>query len=197
MNNSTGDWVRFVLERPMIDAPDTRWAYNSGAAIVTCGAIRELTGERPDDFARRELFAPIGVSGETWVRSPFDQLPHCGGGLSLTATDLARVGYLVLRRGRWGNPQIVPERWIEDATRSYSSGGSLFFARYGAQYGYFWWLFPLARGGTGTEIIAASGSGGQWLFVVPTHDLVVAIIGASSNGLDLLYDRILPAIRGR
>jgi hypothetical protein len=43
-------------------------------------------------------------------------------------------------------------------------------------------------------VIAASGSGGQWLFVVPALDLVVAIVASDGNGLDLLYDAILPAV---
>jgi CubicO group peptidase (beta-lactamase class C family) len=71
----------------------------------------------------------------------------------------------------------------------------VFFASYGSAYGYFWWLFPVRRGGTDTGVIAASGSGGQWLFVIPALDLVVAIIAADGNGLDLLYDGILPAIQ--
>jgi CubicO group peptidase (beta-lactamase class C family) len=195
MNRSQGDWVRLILDRPMRSVPNARWSYNSGAAILTCAAIREIAGEPADDFARRELFAPIGVTGETWFVSPYDGLPHCGGGLFLKPADLARVGYLVLRHGKWGDRQVVPSSWIESATRSYSSGPALFFSNYGAQYGFFWWLFPLTRAGAGTGIIAASGSGGQWLFVVPAYDLVVAIAGTQANGLSILYDGILPALR--
>jgi len=45
LNKSAGDWTRFILSRKMTGAPGTTWAYNSGAAILTCSIIREITGE--------------------------------------------------------------------------------------------------------------------------------------------------------
>jgi CubicO group peptidase (beta-lactamase class C family) len=188
LNRSAGDWTKLVLDRRMTGPPGEAWAYNSGAAILVGAAIRELSGVALDEFARRELFAPIGVRGETWYKSPFDGLPHAGGGLSLRAVDLARVGYLVLRRGRWGSREIVPPAWIDESTKPVSSGSPVFFSSFGSAYGYFWWLFPARRGGTDHGVIAASGSGGQWLFVVPERDLVVVTIASNGAGLDLLYD---------
>jgi CubicO group peptidase (beta-lactamase class C family) len=195
LNRSSDDWVKFVLDRPMTGTPGSEWAYNSGAAITMGGVIRELSATNVDEFARRELFAPIGATGETWAKSPYDGLPHCGGGLNLKPPDLARVGYLVLRHGRWGDREIVPSAWLDLTTAPVTRGSPVFFSSYGSAYGYFWWLFPTRRGGTDTGIIAASGSGGQWLFVIPSLDLVVAIVAADGNGLDLLYDGILPALR--
>ena len=195
LNRSSGDWVKFVLDRPMTGEPGTEWAYNSGAPIVICGVLRKTTGESVTDFARRTLFGPIGITNESWVRSPFDGLPHCGGGLYLKPTDLARIGYLVLRRGRWGSQQIVPESWITASTTPYSR--DVFFGAYGSDYGYFWWLFPSTPGAADDDVITASGSGGQWLFVVPKLDLVVAVAASNGAGLDLLYDGVLPALTAR
>ena len=195
LNRSTGDWVRFILDRPMVGMPGDDWAYNSGAAILMCGVIRQITSESADAFARRELLEPIGVVGETWFKSPFDGLPHCGGGLALRPIDMARVGYLVLRHGRWGDRQLVPAAWVGVATSPLSRGSSLLFSSLNPGYGYFWWTFPLHRGGTDAGVITASGSGGQWIFVVPSLDLVVAIAATNGAGLDLLYDGLLPALR--
>jgi hypothetical protein len=195
LNNSRGDWTKFILDRPMTGTPGSAWYYNSGAAILVGSAIKELTGDHADVYARRELFAPIGVTGETWFRAPFDGLPHTGGGLNLKPQDLARVGYLVLRRGRWGDRQVVPSNWIDSSTRSVSRGIPVFFSNYNAGYGRFWWIFPRVPGGSDESIIAASGSGGQWLFIVPSLDLVVAIVAENGNGLDLLYSEILPAVK--
>jgi len=193
LNRSSSDWTQFILDRPMTGAPGTTWAYNSGAAILICSAIHQISGERVDGFAQRVLFGPLGITGASWVSSPFDGLPHCGGGLYLRTTDLARIGYLVLRRGRWGAAQIVSPGWIDASTQPISSGPPVFFSNFGSGYGRFWWLFPSTRGGSGFGVIAASGSGGQWLFVVPELDLVVAVTASNGAGLDLLYDAILPA----
>jgi CubicO group peptidase (beta-lactamase class C family) len=193
LNRSTDDWVKFVLDRPMIGDPGESWAYNSGAAIVIGGVIRELSGVNTDEFARNELFAPVGIVGELWARSPFDRLPHCGGGLSLKPADLARIGYLVLRRGRWGDRQVVPASWVDASVEPLSSGPELLFSGFDPAYGYFWWRFPSRLGGSDRDVIAASGSGGQWLFIVPRLDLVVAIAASSGAGLVLLYD-LLPGV---
>lgn len=195
LNRSPGDWVKFILDRPMLGSPGAVWGYNSGAAIVACGAIREATGEPLEGFARRELFEPLGIVNESWFKSPFDGLTHCGGGLNLRPVDLARIGYLVLRNGRWGDRQIVSTSWIQESTQPYSRGSPVFFSPFGSGYGYFWWLFPGSRGGTDSGVIAASGSGGQWLFVVPSLDLVVALVATNGSGLDLFYDGVLPAVR--
>jgi CubicO group peptidase (beta-lactamase class C family) len=195
LNRSSGDWTRFILDRPMTGMPDGAWSYNSGAAILTCSAIREITGESVKAYAKRTLFEPIGIASDQWAASPHDGLPHCGGGLYLTPADLARIGYFTLRKGKWGDRQIVPSAWITEMTQPYSTGSPLFFSSFGSSYGYFWWLFPEARGGAGTGVWAASGSGGQWLFVVPSHDLVVVVAGTDARGLDLLYDGVLPAVR--
>jgi CubicO group peptidase (beta-lactamase class C family) len=195
LNRSSGDWTRFILDRPMTGAPGTAWAYNSGAAILTCSVLREVSGQAPVAFARSSLFAPLGVTGEYWATSRYDGLPHCGGGLYLRPVDLARIGYLVLRRGRWGETQVVPPEWIDLSTRPVTRGAPVFFSDYGSGYGYFWWLFPGHRGGDDSGIIAASGAYGQWLFVVPERDLVVVVVADNGDGLGLLYNELLPAVR--
>ena len=191
LNRSRDDWTRFILNRRMTGVPGTTWAYNSGAAILTCSVIREVTGEPVAAFAKRELFTPLGITSNLWFISPYDSLPHCGGGLSLSPPDLARIGYLVLRQGRWGDTQVVPASWITAMVQPYTPGNSIFF---GTGYGYFWWLFPETRGGTGYGVITGSGSGGQWLFVIPSKDLVIAIAASDGDGIDLLYD-VLGALK--
>jgi CubicO group peptidase (beta-lactamase class C family) len=178
----------------MLEAPGLRWGYNSGGSIVMCGVIREIVGEPIHVFARRELFEPIGVTSQLWYVSAFDALPHCGGGLSLKLSDLARIGYLVLRGGVWNGAQVVPSDWLTASVQPYSTGAPVFFSGFGSSYGYYWWLFP-EPGGSNTGVIAASGSGGQWLFVVPSKDLVVAVIASNGDGLGLFYDGVLASLR--
>lgn len=55
-------------------------------------------------------------------------------------------------------------------------------------------LAPVPASGASLDVIAASGSGGQWLFVVPSLDLVVVVVASEGAGLDLFYQAVLPAI---
>jgi CubicO group peptidase (beta-lactamase class C family) len=202
LNNLQTDWLRFVIDWPMREQPGTRWQYNSGGVIALGGAIGIAAGVNTADYARTYLLRPIGITGDKWYRGYPDLLPHTGGGLLMSTRDLARVGYLVLRRGRWNGAQVVPSEWIAESTRprvtpTYRLGGRT------SSYGYLWWLYTLDGGppdaSTTDVVIAASGAQGQWLFVVPKYDLVVAINAGITNGpdpaLDVLFRTIVPAVR--
>jgi len=201
LNNSRGDWLRFFLDWRMREAPGTRFEYNSGGVITLGGVLFNTTGLPADAFARQYLFDPIGVGPATWFRGSPNGLPHMGGGLSLRALDMARIGYLVLRKGRWGPTQVVPEEWLR-ASLAPSVHPGWSFAGHWVDYGYLWWLLPLSGSGPTDDpnevIYTASGAQGQWIFVVPKHDLVIAVT-SNIQQFDLpvrfLYEDILPAVR--
>ena len=110
LNDSRGDWVVHALGEPMNAAPGDRWQYNSGGVIALAKAVQVAAGDRFVNLARQRLFNPLGITTQYWIVSRFDSLPHTGGGLHLRATDLARIGYLVLRNGMWNGTRIVSER---------------------------------------------------------------------------------------
>jgi CubicO group peptidase (beta-lactamase class C family) len=195
LNESQGDWVAIALGEPMNAAPGELWQYNGGGVIATAAAVQSVTGEQFVTYARQKLFQPIGITTETWIRSPFNGLPHTGGGLNLRAIDLARIGYLVLREGRWNGTQVVPKSWIVESTRVHTSRPRT-FAGYGTDYGYLWWLMPVGTGSTNDVMITGSGNMNQWLFVVPNLDLVVAVTGGSNqaNPPDFMIREILPSV---
>ena len=196
------DWLKFILDRPMLQPPDQAWKYNSGAPIVLGGVLFNATGLAADEYARRKLFTPLGIDRFTWHKGSPNGLPRMGGGLSLRTRDLARIGYLVLRRGVWNDQRIVSERWIDSSTHRITTATERYFPR-NTDYGMLWWLFP-RNGQTGAAsgddyIIAASGTGGQWMFIDPKHDLLVVLTGALSSGswpgVQLFFDELLPAVR--
>jgi CubicO group peptidase (beta-lactamase class C family) len=110
-----------------------------------------------------------------------------GGGLWISARDLARFGYLFLRKGRWGDRQIVSEKWVKAATTP---------SPVGPDYGYLWWLntrrkqWPDAP----ARSFAAIGYGSNTVWVDPEHDLVVVWRWHKGNGNDL-FKQILAAIK--
>jgi CubicO group peptidase (beta-lactamase class C family) len=86
----------------------------------------------------------------------------------LSARDLARFGYLLLRDGNWNGTRIVPSGWIEQSTRSYTEN-----ARDGAGYGYLWWINGF---GVPVKNFYALGALGKFLVVIPDRDLVVVLL---------------------
>ncbi len=110
-----------------------------------------------------------------------------GGGLWINTRDEARFGYLFLMRGKWGDKQIISEKWVQSAT----TPGPV-----GPDYGLLWWLntqrkqWPSAPASS----FAAMGNGSNTIWVDPDHDLVVVWRWHQGNGNEL-FKRILAAIK--
>lgn len=197
LNHLDRGWDRFYLDRPMTHRPGTHFLYDSGGVILMSSMLKNRTGLHADAFAERHLFAPLGIAHWRWEGND-EGHPHTGGGLHLRPRDMAKLGLLYLRRGRWGDRQVVPAEWVETSVRRHVT------LRSGRDvgYGYLWWLLEGDPDGAGREDIwAAKGFMGQYVFVVPEHDMVVAVT-AGARGLgqvrpvDFLYSHVLPSVRG-
>ena len=193
LNDCRCDWLRFILDWGMREPPGTRWEYVSGGVILLGGVIGEATGERVDRFAQEMLFTPLGIQGASWVSGLPDGLPHTGGGLFLRPPDIAKLGQLVLDQGQWQGRQIVSADWIRRSTaRSVTAPRT--FGSHPVDYGFLWWIM------NPSDIVTASGAGGQWIFISTRDHLVVVATGANDNSYaiapaDFLYSDILPSIQ--
>ncbi len=159
---SARDPVRFLLDRPIVNPPGTRFVYNSAGVHLLGVAVAEATGESLPDFADEVLFGPLGIPDSAWELLS-GGFVNGGSGLDLRPRDLARFGQLFLMAGRWRGRAVVPEDWIEMATAPVFTWSSP------RSYGYLWWI-DLERGA-----YYASGYGGQYLYVLPGRDLVVVV----------------------
>lgn len=197
LNRMDRGWARFILSRPMISEPGKKFRYDSGAVILTSELLRRRTGVHADKFSEKHLFSPLGIEAWRWFKNA-EGHPHTGGGLHLRSRDLAKFGLLYLRGGRWGDRQVVPEAWVRE-----SLSRKVRFARPRGRavgYGYWWWVLPPDPDGDGElDIYGAFGFMGQYLFLVPEHDLLVVVTAGGKNWSeeraprDFLYTDVLPA----
>ncbi len=157
---ASGDYVQYVLDRPMAYQPGETFVYNTGNTQVLSAIIAKVTSLSTDTFAQKYLFEPIGITSSYWNNDAQD-IPLGGSGLELTPRDAAKFGYLFLNNGVWDGKQIVPADWV---TRSTSNTQSIY-----GNYGYLWWINPLF------DYYNASGLYGQRIFVAPQSDLICVI----------------------
>ena len=193
LNECRCDWLRFVLDWRMREAPGTRWEYVSGGVILAGGIVGAAAGMRLDQFASAQLFDPVGATGAYWISGLPDGLPHGGGGLFLRPRDAAKLGQLIVDQGRWQGRSIVDASWIRESTGRVAQGLRV-WAGHSFDYGYLWWLTTDG----GDEIVTASGAGGQWIFAVPRRQLVVVSTGdnndsRSTAAVAFLFSHVLPA----
>ena len=199
LNDCQCDWMKFVLNWPMREDPGTRFEYNSGGVILLGGVIRNATGMPTDVFAQRSLFDPLGITQVRWYYGQ-DGSPHTGGGLNMRPRDMAKIGYLVLRNGRWEDKQLVSEDWLKQAMQ-HAVRSPRTFGSHWVDYGYLWWLLPLEAEGPDADIYTASGALGQWIFIIPRFDMVVVVTGNAQTYADwvgpveFLYTDILRAVQ--
>jgi CubicO group peptidase (beta-lactamase class C family) len=178
------DWVKFVLDLPMVQPAGNGFHYCSGCSHLLSAILQSTTGMDPRDFAEQHLFKPLGISNAKWDTDA-DGIPIGGWGLQLTPRDMGKLGYLYLRGGQWEGQQIVSTGWVENATQTHvGTDGNM-------GYGYQWWTYPSLAAYT------ALGRDGQTIFVVPDSDLVIvttADMDSHDEIFQLIEQFILPAL---
>jgi CubicO group peptidase (beta-lactamase class C family) len=190
--NASADPVRYVLSRPMSDPPGTKFVYNSGVAIVVGEIIHKASKVRADEFAKRNLFAPLGIEKWYWMKYP-NGVVQTGGGLWMRPRDMAKIGQLCLNGGRWHGRQIVSAAWIAESTRQHAPD---------RDYGFGWWLGALSAGDHKVNAYGAQGRGGQFIIVLPELKMVAVFTGwnegaQGEQAYDMLQRYVLPAAINR
>ena len=192
---SSSNWVRYALRQPMIRTPGgDAMIYSTGSTHLISAILTEATGMSTLAYARSRLFEPMGIRLAAWDRDP--QGYYLGGNnMALSPRQLLQFGQLYLDGGRYGDQQLIPAAWIHASTRRFVTK-----TYRGFEYGYLWWIEDFA----GYETWFAWGYGGQYVFVVPALDLVVACTsslqgrprGVDHNAriYDLLENYVLPAV---
>jgi CubicO group peptidase (beta-lactamase class C family) len=192
----SADWLKFVLQRPLINEPGSLFTYNSGGSMLLGAIIKNACDMYADQWAQILLFEPLAITAFQWDKNSAG-LIHTGGGLHLRPRDLAKIGYLVLKRGKWNDVQLVSESWIDSSTAVSINIWP------GVNYGFQWWLreLPEQEGFTSApnDIIYGLGYAGQYLFIIPRLDMVMLVHSQNlgereSAPLIFLYNFIIPAI---
>lgn len=163
----------------VLQAPGTYWEYNDVRVNrLSLSLMRVFNKPLPDIFANRVMI-PIGASDDwrwegysnAWVEVsglPMQAVPggsHWGGGVSISAQDMVKVGQLAARGGEWGGRQLVPSEWIAGCTTPCALN---------AAYGFLFWLntnrekWPAAS----ARAFCFSGAGGNTTWVEPEEGIV-------------------------
>jgi CubicO group peptidase (beta-lactamase class C family) len=159
------DHTAFVLNQPMSGPPGKQFYYNSGNPYVLSALITKKTGQNAFEFAKKELFAPLGISNVRWDRLDAQGVTDGEAGLYLTPRGMAKIGYLYLRHGIWDGTQLIPASWVDRASEGKIP------ATFGLHYANLWWSMP-EKGA-----FMALGRHSQMIVVLPKLDIVAVMTG--------------------
>jgi len=166
-------FAQYAYNKPLEHEPGTHWYYSSGTTNIVSYIMRRRFDNDSAyyTFPHTEFFHKTGITGavfETDESGTFVASSY----LYMTARDYARFGLLYLQDGMFAGERILPVGWV-DYTSSPASDS-------GGAYGSFFWLnmdgsMPGAPGG----MYMCQGHDGQRIFIIPSQDLVVVILGYS------------------
>lgn len=193
---ASADRIEYVLGLPMAHHPGTRVGYNTALSQVLSVILTKATGQSAADYAREQLFSPLGIDDWSWSSYTADYSVG-GAGLYLRAIDIAKLGQLYLQDGVWEGQRVVPAHWVRSSTAPFAGAGEW------QDYGYHWWRYNRSaadRALSGHEdIYYALGRGGQYVWVLPWANAVASCTAWNDNNgywpEPMLWEYIIPALR--
>lgn len=180
------DWVQYILDRPMAHAPGETFYYNSGNSHLLSAIVTKLTGRSAEDFATERLFAPLGIAEHVWSKDP-QGISTGGFGLALRPRDMAKIGYLHLRGGRWGSQQLLPADWIAAVNHATVTMNSK--TEPGLRYANQFWALP------DRNVVMAVGYHCQVIMTMPDADIVAVVTARNFCPFGKLASGISAAVK--
>ena len=188
------NWVRFALSRTLETPPGAEMEYSTGNTHLLSAILTRATKRSTWQYAQEVFGKPLGFSVARWPQDP-QGIFFGGNDMLFTPRQLVTFGELYLRRGRHGDRQVVPARWVDDSW--IPRGRSDFNDQ---MYGYGWWMREFA----GEQSFFAWGFGGQYVFILPRLQLVVVTTSSTATGEERrghrrtifgLLEQIITAVR--
>ena len=196
------DMAAYTAAMPAASAPGRRFVYSSGDSNLLAATLRGmLDAGQYHDYAWQALFTPLGIDSAVWERDEAGTLVGSSY-LYLSARDLARIGLLMQRGGRWGERQLLPADWVAFNRSLFAQAEPIPGE---ANPGGHWWLNqplpgqPLPWPDAPADSFAALGHWGQALYVLPAQKLVIVRYADDRDGSyshNELLKRVLAALAG-
>jgi CubicO group peptidase (beta-lactamase class C family) len=189
-----GPSVRQFLAHPVPHTPGTHFQYNTMGAYTLSAIVTKVTGQTALEYLKPRLFEPLGIEHPEWGTSS-EGYSFGGYGLKLCTEDIAKFGQLYLQKGSWHGKQLVPEKWVEEATRKQVSNDQEGHSKIGIDwtqgYGFQFWRCT-------HDAFRGDGANGQLCVVIPDKDAVIAITadtGSFQSEMNAIWDKLYPAFQ--
>ena len=194
-NLEGADWIRCWLAKPCDEAPGSHFQYDSMCTFMLSAIVQRVTGRTLLDYLNQKLFAPMHITVADWETSP-EGINTGGWGLRVQAETMAKLGLLLMNKGRWYDRQLVSADYMELACSPliYYKDYSETDAPTDGNQGYGFQIWQCKWPGA----IRADGAFGQYSVAVPQEDLVVVIMGMIPNGhpeLACIWNQLMPGLK--
>ena len=172
------------IERVILNFPSQRSSgesleYISINTQILSLLLKRVTGKDIASNVQEKIWQPMGAEKDAyWLTDLYgNEVTFCG--LNATLRDYAKFGLLYLHGGKFNGKQIIPESWVKESIkpdRPYLKPGETGEKNAYWGYQYHWWV-PVGSQGD----YCANGAWGQYIYINPEKNLVIAKSGAGNS----------------
>lgn len=155
--------------RGLVREPGTFWDYENYDTLLAVYAMKLALGNDKtyQEFPRRALLDKLGMRNTLVSTDRFHDF-ILSSQVYTNARDLARFGMLYAQNGIWNSERLISQDWIDFVRRPAPATADT-----GNFYGGQWWLVPDDRTDVPKDAYSTAGNRGQYVIIVPSHDLVI------------------------
>lgn len=164
--------VKAFMEHTPEFYPGTHFAYNTGASFLASACVTKRTGVTAHDVLEKYVFPHLGIENTMWVS--YKGISEGGVGIHISCEDAAKLGLLYLNKGKWGDKQILSEKYVDMASAAVSDNSGNGNPDWCAGYGFQFWRNY--RGG-----YRGDGAYGQAVLIHPDENVVISLFSEGSN----------------
>jgi len=173
------DWTKFTLDLPMVEDPGVRSSYCTACAQTLGRMVEIVTQTSLTDFAKKNLFAPMGILHYSWRFQPDTSSISTFNQMYLRPRDMLKLAIMYNNSGKWNGKQIVSATWIKNT-----------FKKEDVEFGYLWRHKYFEVNGKQYHSYLATGNGGQKINIWPDLNMITVFTGGNYNAY--LYGRTSP-----
>ncbi len=152
--------------------------YKSGTTDVMAWVLEAATGQRFADLVSARVWKPIGAERSAGITVDVSGFTLASGGMFTTLRDIGRVGLLMVNRGKVGERQVIPAAWMDDI---FEQPGDPDWTRVQLSDSEPYYRSFVWGSGDGRGTVSARGVHGQYIYVSPSSNIVIAMFSSWPN----------------
>ena len=152
----------FALNVELVSKPGELFEYNNVNTALLGPVIEQIFNASPHEVLKKEILEPLGITDYgLWKDHALNDVTFHG--IDMAPIDFIKFGQLYAQNGMWDGQQIINKQFLEESIQPISEGPGEFYG-----------MHTSIRKITETKrLLVKEGFNGQYLFVIPEHDLVV------------------------
>ena len=151
----------FALNVELVSKPGELFEYNNVNTALLGPVIRQIFNASPHEVLKKEILEPLGITDYgLWKDHALNDVTFHG--IDMAPIDFIKFGQLYAQNGMWNGQQIINKQFLEESIQPISEGPGEFYGMHTS----------IRKISETKRLLVKEGFNGQYLFVIPEHDLV-------------------------